>query len=106
MYVATWNWMTFRNNVPAEGIINHTHLKELLVLCHNMSWGPFLLALSYVGGGFDNLTELISEIVLASHRTAVHCDARSNWGRGDGQDGQNHPLWTSIFVRESKEMQV
>src|ERR1700679_1386540 len=70
-----------------------------------MRRGAFLLALPYVGGGFDDLTKLISEIVLASHRTAVHCNARSNWGRGDGKDGQNHPLGTSIFVREPK-MQV
>ena len=95
----------FRNNDRPKDI-NRTHLKELLVLCHNMSRGAFLLALPYVCGGLDNLPKLISKIVLASHRAAVNCDARSNWGRGDGKDGQNHPLWTSIFVGEPKEMQV
>jgi len=78
----------------------------LFILSHDVSRGTFLLALPYVGGGLDNFTKLISEIVLASHCTAVHCDARSNWGRGDRQDGQNHPLGTSIFVGEPKEMQV
>ena len=64
-----------------------------------------MLALPYVGRGLDNLTELISEIVLASHRT-VHCNARSNGRRGNGQDSQNHPLWTSVFIGEPMEMQV
>jgi hypothetical protein len=95
----------FRNTDQPE-ILNRTHLKELLILCYNMSRGAFLLALPYVGGGLDDLTKLISEIVLASHRTTVHCDARPNWRRGNRQNGQNHPLRASIFVGEPKEMQV
>jgi hypothetical protein len=45
-----------------------------------------LLAFPDVGRGLDNLTELICEIVIASHRTTVHCDTWSNGGRGNWQD--------------------
>jgi hypothetical protein len=81
-----------------------THLKELLILSHDMSRGALLLALPYVGRSLDNFPELVGEIVLTSHRATVHCDAWSNWRRGDRQDGQNHPFRPSIFVGEAEEM--
>jgi hypothetical protein len=66
-----------------KGIHNRTHLEKLLILGHNVSRGALLLALPYVGRRLDNLTELVGEIVLASHRTAVYCNTWPNRRRGD-----------------------
>jgi len=87
-----------------KGTYNRTHLEKLLVLRHNMSRGALLLALPYIGRSLDDLTELVGEIVLASHRTAVYCDTWPDRGGWDRKNGQNHPLRTGIFVGKPKEM--
>ena len=79
----TWPRRTGRClETMTEGILNRTHLKEL-VLCHSITQRAFLFALLYIGGGLNNFAKLIGDgIVFASHHTAVHRDARSNWGGG------------------------
>jgi len=101
MYVATWNWATF-NGDGQNNTRNPANLKELFIFCHNVGGRTFLFALAYIGGGLYDLTELVSEIVLASHGTAVDRNTGPNWGRGYGKNSQNHPFRTSVFVGKSK----
>jgi len=101
MYVATWNWARFNGDGQCD-TRNPTNLKELLIFCHNMSGRTLLLALAHISRGLYDLTKLVSEIVLASHGTAVDGNTGPNRRRGYGKNGQNHPFRTGVFIRKSK----
>ena len=86
VYVATCHGTGRRlRTMPGRRCTESHKPEELLVFCHNMGRGDFLLALPYVGRGLDNLTKLISEIVLASHRTASTAMLGRTEGGGTGR---------------------
>lgn len=83
-----------------------TDLQKLLELRDDVGRCALSFASTYVHRRFDDITKFVSQIILAAHGPTIHRDTRANGGRRDRKNGQYHPFWTGICLRETKECEV
>ena len=71
-----------------------------------MRWSTFLLTSPDVGGRLDDIAQLVRQIILAAHGAAINRYTRAHRRRRYGENSENHPLRTSVFVRETKKVEI
>ena len=54
----------------------------------------------------QDVTQLVRQVILASHCATVHSDTGSHRRWWDGHDSQNHPLRSSILFGKAKEVEI
>ena len=68
--------------------------------------GAILLELTQRLVGADNVLELDGEIVLAACVRRVHLDGRAHVRRGNGDDGEHHPVGPRVVRVEAQTLRV
>ncbi len=104
MYVATWNCLDetdFQRDVEHE-----TYLQQLLKLVDDVSRCSFLLTPSHIGRCFDDVTQLVRQVIFTAHRPAIDSDTRTDRRGRYWKDRENHPLWPRIVGRQPKKVEV
>ena len=81
-------------------------LEELLKLVDDVRGRAFLFKLAERRVGANDLGELVRQVVLAAHRTAVDRDRRAHGRRRHRQDGQDHPRRVRLGRRQSHRDEV
>jgi hypothetical protein len=87
-------------------VIVKTDLKQRLKLRQNVSRRALSLKTSKCLVGSDNLDKLICQIILAAQHPAVDSDTRPDLRWWNRQDGDDHPLGTSVFYRDSHDFHI
>lgn len=80
-------------------VIAATHLEQLLELADDVCGSTLLFTTPYVRGSLDDIAQLVGQVILTPHSSAIDSNTRPNRRRWDWEHREDHPFWTSVLIR-------
>jgi hypothetical protein len=66
----------------------------------------FLLATADIGRSFNDITELVRQVILAAHCAAINSDTRTNRRRRHRHNCEDHPFRPGVLIRQSEKVKI
>lgn len=73
---------------------------------NNVRRSTFLLASPNSHASFQDVAQLVRQVIFAAHGTAVDRYTRTNGRWRNGKHGQDHPVGASVRLRQAKKTQI